>query len=178
MRAELKFAPATACQLGAVPVIGCGVGPKTQGWLHDSRRVKRGRPRSLNPTSSRCPSASDHRITTQIQSLPPNCRHCMWDQVERDVLMASDGKDLHTYVHAHTTIHGSMVRPVADVDHGDLPASSSGYGCRSGEAVGWCGDVDGRVHFLSCAMPGGRRSLQDLELPPSSLALFLSGVCF
>lgn len=33
----------------------------------------------------------------------------MWDQVDRDVLMASDGKDLHTYVHSHTTIHGSMV---------------------------------------------------------------------
>lgn len=25
--------------------------------------------------------------------------------------MASDGKDLHTYVHAHTTIRGSMVIP-------------------------------------------------------------------
>lgn len=34
----------------------------------------------------------------------------MWDQVDRDVMMASDGKELHTYVHSHTTIRGSMVR--------------------------------------------------------------------
>lgn len=46
----------------------------------------------------------------QIEGFPPNCRHCMWDQVDRDVLMASDGKDLHTYVHSHTTIRGSTVR--------------------------------------------------------------------
>lgn len=47
----------------------------------------------------------------QIEGFPPNCRCCMWDQVDRDVLMVCDGKDLHTYVHSHTTIRGSMVRP-------------------------------------------------------------------
>lgn len=46
----------------------------------------------------------------QIEGFPPNCRHCMWDQVDRDVMMASGGKELHTYVHSHTTIRGSMVR--------------------------------------------------------------------
>lgn len=49
--------------------------------------------------------------SVQIEGFPPNCRHCMWDQVDRDVLMVSDGKELHTYVHSHTTIRGSMVRP-------------------------------------------------------------------
>lgn len=49
--------------------------------------------------------------SVQVEGFPPNCRHCMWDQVDRDVLMVSDAKDLHTYVHSHTTIRGSMVRP-------------------------------------------------------------------
>lgn len=50
------------------------------------------------------------RPLEQIEGFPSNCRHCMWDQVDRDVMMASGGKELHTYVHSHTTIRGSMVR--------------------------------------------------------------------
>eukprot|EP00903_Cladosiphon_okamuranus_P008272 g7961.t1 len=58
--------------------------------------------------------ASD--MLTQIGGFPPNCRHCMWDQVDRDVLMVSDGKDLHTYVHSHTTIRGSRVTKLGLVE--------------------------------------------------------------
>ncbi|CAM9385562.1 unnamed protein product, partial [Hapterophycus canaliculatus] len=53
---------------------------------------------------------------TQIEGFPPNCRNCMWDQVDRDVLMVSDGNDLHTYVHSHTTIRGSMVTKLGLVE--------------------------------------------------------------
>lgn len=41
----------------------------------------------------------------------------MWDQVDRDVLMASDGKELHSYVHSHTTIRGSTVRNQGTADN-------------------------------------------------------------
>lgn len=58
------------------------------------------------------------RLSVQIEGFPPNCRHCMWDQVDRDVLMISDARELHTYVHSHTTIRGSMVRKLAKAfDH-------------------------------------------------------------
>ena len=57
----------------------------------------------------------------QIEGFPPNCRHCMWDQVDRDVMMASGGKELHTYVHSHTTIRGSMVGFSAASDQASCP---------------------------------------------------------
>lgn len=56
----------------------------------------------------------------------------MWDQVDRDVLMVSDGKDLHTYVHSHTTIRGSMVRPPPSVPFVLRSLGSGTCWCRVG----------------------------------------------
>lgn len=75
--------------------------------------LSRPRVEMLVPTALRicvCPP------TEQIEEFPPNCRICMWDQVDRDILMASDGKELHSYVHSHTTIRGSEVRTHGMVD--------------------------------------------------------------
>lgn len=79
--------------------------------------VSRPRVEILVPTNLRmcaCPP------TEQIEEFPPNCRICMWDQVDRDILMTSDGKELHSYVHSHTTIRGSEVRTHEMVDNVSL----------------------------------------------------------
>ncbi|KAH8074262.1 hypothetical protein JL721_1813 [Aureococcus anophagefferens] len=53
---------------------------------------------------------------TSIPSFPPSVQCVMWDTRDRNVLLVADGKELHTYVYAHTTIKGPMAAKLGPVD--------------------------------------------------------------
>ena len=53
---------------------------------------------------------------TSIPSFPPSVQCVMWDARDRNVLLVADGKELHTYVYAHTTIKGPMAAKLGPVD--------------------------------------------------------------
>ena len=53
---------------------------------------------------------------TSIPSFPPSVQCVMWDAKDRNVLLVADGKELHTYVYAHTTIKGPMAAKLGPVD--------------------------------------------------------------